>query len=215
MSGLVSTRLERWRIARALLAAACRRRRSPGAAPGRPKLGQRSAPGPGRAPSSGTGRARARCGSLASTCSAGRLKQSDLPLAVAGRDDRVPAAHDALPGVGLVRVERSMPTRAEGRARRRGAARPGSAPWTAAPRRLGGCAPPAARPRRRAALERRRPAARLARLGSAFPRWPWRSPSIRPADGRQRLVRAPHLRHDQFADLAAARRAQARAGCRA
>ena len=136
--------------------AACRRRRSRGAAR---ECAARSgcAPGPGRAPWSDTGRAPAPGGRTASTCSTGRLKQSDLPLAVPVVTIVWPRRITLSQASAWWEKSESMPRAHRAPPARRGGARPGSAPRTACWRGLVRRARRAARPRRRAARRARGP----------------------------------------------------------
>ena len=105
--------------------AACRRRRSPGARAWSGRSRRARAPGPGRAPWSDTGTARARAPARQRTSSVGRLKHIDLPEAVPVVTIVGPSG-GGVDGVGLVGVE---PLDAHAlRARR---ARPGAAPAAA------------------------------------------------------------------------------------
>ena len=104
MSGLVRIDVRPLADLPAALGSACRRRRSPAAAPAAGARRAR-APGPARAPSSGRGRARGVFGSRAIASSTGRLNASDLPRAVPVVTIDVLAAPRRLPGLGLVAVE--------------------------------------------------------------------------------------------------------------
>ena len=73
---------------RALLAAACRRRRSPGAPACPARTRAAPAPGPGPAPSSGTGTARGRVGSRQQHVQRRQVEAQRFPRRRAGRDDR-------------------------------------------------------------------------------------------------------------------------------
>ena len=89
---------------RALLARACRRRRSRAGSACSGRSGAASGPGPGRAPWSGRGTARGPSGSVISTSSVGQLKAQRLARGGAGGDDRR-AVEGLEQRLGLVGVE--------------------------------------------------------------------------------------------------------------